>query len=97
MPKYFIQRNIPGVGSQTPEQRAAAARKSNEALAQIGHGIQWQYTHVSGDVGFCCYIADNEELLWEHSRLSGFPIHAIFKIEFLLDPTTAEDGTLPGI
>ena len=97
MPKYFIQRNIPGVGAQTVEQRAYAAGKSNEALAQIGAGIQWQYTHITTDVGFCCYIADNEELLWEHSRLSGFPITTIYDVKFLMDPTTAVLGLNPGI
>jgi hypothetical protein len=88
MKKYLIERDIPGVGSFTAEQLKGAAATSNEALAKLD-GVQWQESYVTGDKTFCIYLAENEDLIREHSRLSGFPANKITEIKSAIDPTTA--------
>lgn len=88
MRKYIIEREIPGIGSSTAEQFCDAARTSNGALAQIGQGIQWVQSYVAGDKTFCVYLAENEELIREHARISGFPANKITEIVTIIDPST---------
>jgi len=88
MKKYLIEREIPGVGGFTAEQLKGAAATSNEALAKIP-GVQWQESYVTGDKTFCIYLAESEDLIREHSRLSGFPANKITEIKTAIDPTTA--------
>jgi hypothetical protein len=88
MKKYLIEREIPGVGGFTAEQLKGAAATSNEALAKIP-GVQWQESYVTGDKTFCIYLAESEDLIREHSRLSGFPANKITEIKSAIDPTTA--------
>lgn len=93
MAKYIIHRDIPGVGSLSPKEYQAAANKSNEVIAEMTaerKNIQWVHSYATGDVMFCIYIVDDEELIYEHSRRSGFPANVVRKINNVVDPVTAE-------
>ena len=89
MKKYMIERDIPGVGQMTPEQLKGAAATSNAALAQLGPRIAWVESFVTGDKTFCVYMAEDEAVIHEHSKLSGFPANKITQIGGKIDPTTA--------
>ncbi len=90
MPKYVIEREIPGAGDWSAEQIEAAARTSVEALNRLGPQIQWVHSYVTGDRIYCIYIAPNEDLVREHARLAGIPADRISEIRSVLDPTSAE-------
>ncbi|MBI3678892.1 MAG: DUF4242 domain-containing protein [Acidobacteria bacterium] len=90
MPKFLVERNIPGVGNLTPVKLQAASRKSNEVLMQMGPSIQWVESYVTGDKLYCVYIAPSEEAIQEHARVSGFPANQVLQIKSIIDPTTAE-------
>ncbi len=90
MPKYVIEREILGIGSAPPAELQQAAEKSNEALDTLGPKIQWVHSYVTGDKTYCVYIAENEEAILEHAKLSGFPANKISVVRATIDPTTAE-------
>ena len=89
MRKFIIEREIPKIGSKEREELRAAARKSNEVLAQLAPNVQWIESYVAGDKTFCVYLARDEEVIREHARLSGFPANKITEIRKMIDPTTA--------
>ena len=89
MKKYLIERDIPGVGQLTGEQLAGAAATSNAALAQLGPRVKWDHSYVTGDKTFCVYLAEDEDVIREHARLSGFPANKITEISGVIDPSTA--------
>lgn len=91
MKKYVIERDIPGVGSMGGSDLGGAARKSNSALAELGPSIQWQQSYVAADKTFCVYLAESEDAIREHARISGFPATRITEITGMIDPTTASD------
>jgi Protein of unknown function (DUF4242) len=90
MPKYVIERDIPGAGSLTAEQLRGISQKSCSVLSALGPKVQWQNSYVTGDRIYCVYIAENEELLREHARQGGFPANRISRVTTVIDPTTAE-------
>ena len=90
MPKYVIEREIPGAGMWSEEQLRETSRVSVEALNQLGNKVQWVQSYVTGDKVYCIYISQNEELVREHARIAGFPADRISEIQSLIDPTTAE-------
>jgi hypothetical protein len=90
MPKYVIEREIPGAGQWSAEQLREASQVSVAALSQLGPQIQWVQSYVTGDKIYCIYIAPNEDLVREHARLAGMPADRISEIRSLVDPTTAE-------
>jgi len=90
MPKYIIEREVPGAGNMTPQQLRALADKSCSALNRMGPQIQWRESYVTGDKIYCVYIAPNEEVVREHARLGGFPANRVSEIKTIIDPTTAE-------
>ncbi len=90
MPKYVIEREIPGAGNLTPAELTSISEKSREVLRQLGTQIQWVHSYVTGDKVYCIYIAPNEELIREHARLGKFPANRISQVTSLIDPTTAE-------
>jgi len=90
MPKYLIERDVPGAGSMTPQQLRALSEKSCSVLNRMGPQIQWKESYVTGDKIYCVYIAPNEELVREHARLGGFPANQISEIKAIIDPSTAE-------
>lgn len=88
MKRYLIEREIPAVGTLEREQLREAAKKSNEALRQLGPDIQWIESFVAGDKTFCVYLAKDEDIIQEHARISGFPASKITEIRKRIDPTT---------
>lgn len=90
MPKYVIEREVPGVDKLEGRDRKAAALQSLRALKEIGTDIQWVYSYVSENRTHCVYVADNEELVHEHAERSGFPVTRIFKVDYILEPVSAE-------
>jgi hypothetical protein len=89
MKRYVIERDIPGVGSMNREQLKQAAVASCSALAKLYGKAQWEHSYVAGDKTFCIYLADSEESIREHARLSGFPASKITQARTVIDPTTA--------
>lgn len=90
MPKYVIEREIPGAGQMTAQELTAVSERSRDALRQLGTQIQWLHSYVTGDKVYCVYIAPNEDLIREHARLGQFPANRISQVEAIIDPTTAE-------
>jgi hypothetical protein len=90
MPKYLIEREIPGAGKLSSEQMQAISQTSCDVLQKLGPKIQWLQSYVTGDKIYCVYIAANEEMVREHARLGGFPANRISEIKTVIDPTTAE-------
>lgn len=88
--RYIIEREIPGVGQLTRPELGKAAHTSNAALARL-EGIQWQHSYIAADKTFCVYLAESEEVIREHARLSGFPASRITEILGIFDPTTERD------
>ena len=90
MPKYVIEREVPGVGKMTAEQLKGISQTSCGVLSKLGTEIQWVNSFVTGDKIYCVYNAANEELVREHARQGGFPANAVNRVEAIIDPTTAE-------
>jgi hypothetical protein len=90
MPKYVIERHIPGCGAWGPEQLRGVAQKSNEVLNAMGPRIQWVHSYVTGDTIYCVYIAPNEDMIREHATRGGFPANRISEVHNIFDPTSAE-------
>ena len=89
MRKFMIERDLPQVGSLEREELKAAAGKSNAALAELAPRVQWIESYVADDKTFCVYLAENEDAIREHARISGFPATKITEIRRIIDPTTA--------
>ena len=90
MPKFVIEREIPGAGSLSPAQLQAISQKSCGVLRNLGPSIQWVHSYVTGDKIYCIYIAPNEEMIREHAVQGGFPANRISQITTVIDPATAE-------
>ncbi len=90
MPKYVIEREVPGVDQLNDRDKKATALQSLRALKDIGPDIQWVHSYISEGRTHCIYIAKNEDLIHEHAEKSGFPVKRIFKVDYKLDPVTAE-------
>ncbi|MDP3736520.1 MAG: DUF4242 domain-containing protein [Hyphomonadaceae bacterium] len=87
--RYVIERDIPGVGTMTKPQLQGAAGASNLALAKLAPRVQWQHSYATKDKTFCIYLAENEEVIREHAKLSGFPANKITEVAAVIGPTTA--------
>ena len=90
MPKYVIEREIPGAGALSVEQLKGISQTSCGVLSKMGPQIQWLHSYVTGDKIYCVYIAPSVELIKEHARCGGFPANRISQVRALTDPTTAE-------
>ncbi|OAI18933.1 hypothetical protein A1507_08500 [Methylomonas koyamae] len=90
MPKYIIERNIPGAGQLTQAELQGISQKSCGVLREMGSRIQWLHSYVTGDKVYCIYIADNEQAIREHAEQGGFPANRIEEIKTVIDPTTAD-------
>ena len=90
MPKYVIERTIPGAGKMGPTELSAVARKSCDVLEKLGPQIQWMHSYVTGDKIYCVYYAANPELVAEHAKRAGFPADSIAELKAVIDPVTAE-------
>lgn len=90
MPKFVIEREVPGVGSLPIEQLQAISQKSCSVLRSLGPQIQWLQSYVTDDKIYCVYIAPDEETVREHARQGGFPANSVSRVRAVIDPTTAE-------
>jgi cell division inhibitor SulA len=90
MPKFVIEREIPGAGSMSAEQLQAVSQTSCGVLRNLGPQIQWLQSYVTDDKIFCVYIAPNEEMVREHAKQGGFPANKVLQVRAIIDPTTAE-------
>ena len=91
MPKYVIEREIPGAGNMSPQELQSVSQKSCGVLRNLGPQIQWLHSYVTGDKIYCIYIAPSEEMVREHAQQGGFPANRISEIKTVIDPTTAEE------
>jgi hypothetical protein len=90
MPKFVIERDLPGAGKLTPEQIHGISQKSCSVLRGLGPSIQWLRSYVTDDKIYCVYIAPSEELIRKHAAEGGFPANRISAVRRVIDPTTAE-------
>lgn len=90
MPKFVIERDIPGAGNLTEAELCAISRKSVGVLKEMGPEIQWLQSYVTGDKVYCVYLAPDEATIREHARRGGFPANRISAVRRMIDPTTAE-------
>ena len=90
MPKYVIEREVPGAGNLSADELKGMAQKSCGVLQEMGPQIQWQESFVTDDKVYCIYIAPNEEAVREHAQKGEFPINSISVVKSVVDPTTAE-------
>ena len=90
MPKYVIEREIPGAGNLSKEELQGISQSSCNVLTELGPKIQWLESYVTGDKIYCVYIAPSEELVREHATRGGFPANSIAEVKTIIDPTTAE-------
>ena len=90
MPKYVIERDVPGIGNATPDQVQAISQQSRSILNRLGPTIQWLHSYVTADKIYCIYIAPDEKMVREHAEQGGFPATRISEVKSVIDPTTAE-------
>ena len=90
MPKYVIERNIPGVGNLKPAELQAISQESCGVLSSMGPKIQWIQSYVTGDKIYCIYIAPDEATVRDHALQGGFPANSVAEVKAIIDPTTAE-------
>jgi hypothetical protein len=90
MPKYVIERAIPGVGKLTADELKSISQKSCGVLRSMGSEIQWVQSYVTPDKIYCVYIAPNEQMVREHARQGGFPADRVSEVATVIDPTTSE-------
>ena len=90
MPKFVIERDLPGAGDLTDEEIRAAALKSVEVLREMGPQIQWLHTYVTANKVYCVYLAPDEATILEHARRAGFPANRVSAVRRLVDATAAE-------
>jgi hypothetical protein len=90
MPRFVIERELPGIGASSHAQLQAIAQKSCGVLADLGPSIQWVHSYVTDDKIYCIYNAPNEEAVRRHAELGGFPANKISRVHEIIDPVTAE-------
>ena len=90
MPKYVIEREIPGAGKLSSADLHAISQKSCGVLNSMGPSIQWVHSYVTGDKIYCIYNAPNEQAVREHAQKGGFPANSVARVHSIIDPTTAE-------
>jgi hypothetical protein len=90
MPKFVIERELPGAGKLSDQELKGISQKSCGVLAKLGPEVQWQQSYVTGDKIYCVYIAPDETAIRKHAELGGFPANRISRVTRVIDPTTAE-------
>jgi len=88
MPRYLIERNVPGASKMSQQELHAISQKSCNVLAEMGPQIQWVQSYVAGDKIYCVYIAPNEKMVREHAQRGGFPANVVSPVASIIDPTT---------
>ena len=90
MPRYVIEREIPGAGKLTPTELKGISQKSCAVLGELGPKIQWVQSYVTGDKVYCVYIAPDEAMVRKHAQMGGFPANRVSEVRAIIDPTTSE-------
>ncbi len=90
VPKFVIERDIPGAGNLSPQDLKAISQKSCGVLRNLGPQIQWVHSYVTGDKVYCVYNAPSESMVRQHAEQGGFPANRISRVSSIIDPTTAE-------
>ncbi len=90
MPKYVIEREIPGAGKLTAAQLGDISRRSCDVLTSMGPQIQWVHSYVTDDKIYCVYVAPDEQTIIDHARQGGFPADSIARVREMIEPVTAE-------
>ncbi len=88
MPKYVIERDVPGAGELNAEQLREMSQKSNRVLAELGPDISWITSYVTDDKLYCVYVAEDEDIIVEHARCGGFPVDRVSRVSTVIDPST---------
>ncbi len=92
MPKYVIERDIPGAGRMTASDLQGVAKKSCGVLREMGPDIKWLHSYVTSNKVYCVYVAPNEEMIREHADKGGFPVTHIERVSTVIDPATEEEA-----
>lgn len=90
MPKYVIERELPGAGKLSTDELNAISQKSNQVLASLGHDINWLTSYVTDDKIYCVYTAPDPDIILEHARCGGFPADRISMVSAVIDPSTGD-------
>jgi hypothetical protein len=90
MPKYVIERTLPGAGDLSDEQLQEISATSNKVIRDMGPDLRWLTSYVTDDKLYCVYVAPNEEIILDHARCGGFPADSIKKVSRVIDPSTGE-------
>ena len=90
MPKFVIEREIPGANKLSPAELKAISQKSCGVLSSLGPAVQWVHSYVTADKVYCVYLAADESLVRRHAELGGFPANKVSRVTTVIDPTTAE-------
>ncbi len=90
MPKYVIERDVPGAGKMSTKELQDISKVSNKVIQEMGPDIQWKQSYVTGDKIYCEYIAANKEMVIVHAKKGGFPADRISEVKLMIDPTSAE-------
>ena len=90
MPKYVIERPLPGAGELSADELRAISEKSNQVIADLGPDIRWLQTFVTEDKLYCVYVASDTDIIFEHARCGGFPAETVTLVSTVIDPSTAE-------
>ena len=90
MPKYVIERSLPGAGKLSEEDLRGISQKSNQVLAGLGPEIRWLQSYVTEDKIYCVYVAPDEDIIFEHARCGGFPADVVTRVSTVIDPSTGD-------
>ena len=90
MPKYVIERELPGAGSLSAEDLRDISQKSNRVICDLGPEIRWLQSYVTDDKIYCVYVAPDEDILFEHARCGGFPADKVSRVTTVIDPSTGD-------
>ena len=90
MPKYVIERDLPGAGNLSSDELRSISQKSNQVISSLGPEIHWLHSYVTDDKLYCVYIAPDEDIVFEHARCGGFPANKVSRITTEIDPSTGD-------
>jgi hypothetical protein len=90
MPKYVIERDLPGAGKLSADELHGISAQSNKVLAQLGPEIRWLQSYVTDDKIYCVYVAPDEDIILEHARCGGFPANKVSMVSAVIDPSSGE-------
>ncbi len=90
MPKFIIERGLPGAGNLTTDELQAISAKSNSVISSLGPEIRWLQSYVAEDKLYCVYVAPDEDIIFEHARCGGFPADTVTMVTTVIDPSTGD-------